>query len=193
MSKKMIAAAVACVLIIAIVAIVCSNLGKTEVEPAPTAVSTEPAVTEAAETTVPEETYNVSVVESTPNSVTMEISNSGNETSQVQMGGAESGGTGEDLEEDPAATTQTQPQTGEEQDTGNITVPSGVVNTASGPDLTTTYEEYEAMTSEEKLLFYYSFADPDDFFEWLDAAKARYEEENGSIIIGEDGNVDLGG
>lgn len=61
-----------------------------------------------------------------------------------------------------------------------------------GPNLAMTYLEYEAMSGEEQMLYYYSFANADAFMEWYDAAKAEYEAENEVIYIGADGVVDIG-
>ena len=55
-----------------------------------------------------------------------------------------------------------------------------------------TFVDYESMSKEEQMLFYYSFADADAFFEWYNAAKAEYEAGRGDIIIGNGGVVDLG-
>lgn len=54
-----------------------------------------------------------------------------------------------------------------------------------------TYEAYNAMSAEEQQAFYLSFADPQDFFDWYNAAKEDHEKNNGNIIIGEDGVIDL--
>ena len=44
----------------------------------------------------------------------------------------------------------------------------------------------------EQTIFYYSFADADEFLEWYNSAKAKYEEENEEIYIGLDGVVNAG-
>ena len=63
-------------------------------------------------------------------------------------------------------------------------------NGTPGPDLTTTYAEYEDMSPEAQMLFYYSFADADDFHAWYNAAKAEYEAGRGDIVVG-DGDIDM--
>lgn len=56
----------------------------------------------------------------------------------------------------------------------------------------TTYEEYEAMTTEEKSAFYASFDKPDDFFTWYAMAKQIYDDSKQSVTIGGDGSINLG-
>lgn len=59
-------------------------------------------------------------------------------------------------------------------------------------DSTVTFEEYNAMTEEEQYAFYSSFSDPQDFFDWYNAAKEAYlanqetlNGTNATIFIGE--------
>lgn len=142
-----------------------------------------------------ENTSQASIIESTPDSVMYEISGENSDNPAVVIMGAEIGeGEGEDFDENSNLPTDSQvPTAPKSEDTSNpeSSIPSvGSINT--GFDSTLTYEEYEAMTNEEKLLYYYSFADADAFFEWYNAAKAAYDAENESIIIGADGTVDLG-
>lgn len=54
------------------------------------------------------------------------------------------------------------------------------------------WEEYNAMTGAEREAFFNSFASPEDFVNWLTAAKAQYEKEHPTIEIGENGEIDLG-
>lgn len=54
------------------------------------------------------------------------------------------------------------------------------------------YEEYIAMSGEEQQKYFESFESVEAFFEWYNAAKAKYDEENESIEIGGDGSIDLG-
>ena len=56
---------------------------------------------------------------------------------------------------------------------------------------TLSYEEYMAMSGENQKAYMNSFDDIDDFFDWFDAAKAKYEEENPSIEIDGDGVIDF--
>ena len=59
---------------------------------------------------------------------------------------------------------------------------------------TVTYEDYEYnMNESEKTDFIYRFDDFQGFFDWYNAAKAKYDEEHKDPVLGEDGNIDLGG
>ena len=69
---------------------------------------------------------------------------------------------------------------------------------SSGPSLDdatsdgeVTYEEYIAMSGEEQQKYMNSFSSIEAFFEWYNAAKAKYDAEHPSIEIG-DGEIDLG-
>lgn len=53
-----------------------------------------------------------------------------------------------------------------------------------------TYEEYLAMSAEDQMAYFKSFENIEDYFEWYNAAKAKYEAENPSVDIG-DGGIDL--
>ena len=59
------------------------------------------------------------------------------------------------------------------------------------PNGSTDYEKYYAMSGEEQKEFFQSFADPADFFKWLDNARKEYIEKYPGIDIG-DGVIDLG-
>ena len=61
-----------------------------------------------------------------------------------------------------------------------------------GPDMSTSYEEYEAMSGEEQTMFYYSFSSADAFVSWYNAAKAEYEANIDREYIGADGVIDIG-
>ena len=54
-----------------------------------------------------------------------------------------------------------------------------------------TYEDYNAMSAEEQQAFYLSFSDPQDFFNWYNAAKEEHDKNSGDIVLGEDGVIDL--
>lgn len=54
-----------------------------------------------------------------------------------------------------------------------------------------TWEEYLAMTDEEKQTFLQSFSDPMDFFKWQEEAQAAYNKEHPSIDGG-NGTIDIG-
>lgn len=51
------------------------------------------------------------------------------------------------------------------------------------PGTDTTLAEYEAMSAEEQLLFYYSFATADEFYEWYNAALAEQTANSGNILV----------
>lgn len=67
----------------------------------------------------------------------------------------------------------------------------GPITDWTGPDRNTTLEEYEAMSGEEQTLFYYSFANADDFLAWYAEARAASEAGKDYIEIGADGTIDL--
>ncbi len=54
-----------------------------------------------------------------------------------------------------------------------------------------TYEDYISMTPQEQTEFIKSFPSVSKFMEWYNAAKAKYDKDNGNIDIGDD-NIDLG-
>lgn len=203
MKKKMlIALAALCVLLCIVIIGVRVSLnneaeGQSKGE---TSIAVDGSTAPLEETTEESNSNSAAIIESTPDSITIEISNEeGNESSKTILGGESGDGSGEDFDENPAPPTDSQSQASPEKQPDEDRSEAqpgkpitGDANSAMGPDMDMTYEEYEAMSSEEKMLFYYSFADADSFFEWYNAAKAAYESENGSIIIGEDGTVDLG-
>lgn len=53
-----------------------------------------------------------------------------------------------------------------------------------------TYEEYMAMSADEKSVYFLLFDDYNDFFAWYNEAKAKYDEENNIPEI--DGDIDIG-
>ncbi len=55
------------------------------------------------------------------------------------------------------------------------------------------YETYNAMSGDEQLAFLESFDSMQEFFDWYNAAKAKYEAENPGIEIGPGGTVDIPG
>ena len=68
---------------------------------------------------------------------------------------------------------------------------TGNTGSTAGPDISMTYEEFEALTPAEQRAFQESFSDIELFFDWYDAAKAKYEEENPPIEIGGGTSVTL--
>lgn len=146
----------------------------------------------------------VQILESTPDSVTMLVPGGTGEEIQVQIGvdkdeqiaDAESDGTS------PTLPTNTKPPV--EEETVETTVPPEATQGTptepkienkytDGPDWNTTLAEYEAMSAQEQLLFYYSFANAEEFQTWYNAAKAEHDANSGDIIIGGDGVVNAGG
>ncbi len=53
-----------------------------------------------------------------------------------------------------------------------------------------TYEEYLALSGQEQAAYFQSFADPAEYFQWYNQAKADYDKKEVHDI--EDGKVDLG-
>lgn len=97
------------------------------------------------------------------------------------------------IEEAPKETEEQFPDTPEEiteEETSESTTSqkeqSSVIDQSIG------YEDYEAMSSEKQMLFYYSFANADAFLEWYNNAKAEYEAGLETIYIGADGIVKAG-
>lgn len=62
----------------------------------------------------------------------------------------------------------------------------------SKPGKEMTYEEYIALDGTAQKEYMESFSDVAAFFDWLNAAKEKYEKENPSIEIGGDETIDLG-
>lgn len=54
-----------------------------------------------------------------------------------------------------------------------------------------TYAEYLEMNAQERSDFADSFEDSADFFQWLQAVKAIYEQNRKENEIGQDGNIDM--
>jgi len=68
-------------------------------------------------------------------------------------------------------------------------------NTPEEPDIQPntemTYEEFQQLTPAQMRAFEESFESKEAFFEWYNAAKAKYEAENPTITPDENGVVDL--
>lgn len=79
---------------------------------------------------------------------------------------------------------QTTPQgTNPPQTTPPETDPPQIEDTRSDEELAQDYYEYKSMTALEQWNFIMSFASTDDFYAWLDEAKAAYQRVNPDIII----------
>ena len=80
-------------------------------------------------------------------------------------------------------------------DSGNtgeaVTPDNSGSETKPAPDISVTYEQYQAMSGDEQYAYFNTFGSVEDFFAWYNAAKATYEKENPSIEIG-GGSIDLG-
>ena len=112
-------------------------------------------------------------------------------TSQNNGGTADSnvsGGNGDNDTSDstPSSGNNTQVSDGSNTTDGG----SGTVTTVPEKIEDCTYEEYHAMTPEAQQQFFAKFESIEKFFEWYNAAKAQYEEDNQAIEIG-DGQIDL--
>lgn len=126
-------------------------------------------------------------------SMTATLPGNNGENSEVQIGVAE-GGTAGDIPEGninsvPAPTVAPTP-TEAPVPTEAPTVPQAPITVWTGPATDTTLAEYEAMSGEEQMLFYYSFANAEDFNTWYNAAKAEADANNNYIEIGGDGVLD---
>ena len=116
--------------------------------------------------------------------------------SQVQIGVTE----GEAVENAPVGGTVSTPTTTASPAPSDPPVPTNApdqpqapITVWTGPATDTTLAEYEAMSGEEQTLFYYSFANADDFLAWYNTAKAASEAGKDYIEIGLDGTVSAGG
>ena len=56
-----------------------------------------------------------------------------------------------------------------------------------------TYEEYEALSPDEKLAYFESFTDYNDFYAWFNKAKEEYDASHKPPEIGDNGEIDIGG
>lgn len=154
---------------------------------------------------VPEEESKVPTVYTEEDgTTTILLPNDGNEEIKVQIGVEESGDILDDLEEEEyyqTGSNQTGNQTTEPPanpapnpnntpDDGKEPTVAPMTPGQIGPNLDTTYEEYLAMSTEEQMRFYYSFACAEDFYEWYNAAKAEYEANSGDIVVG-NGPIDM--
>ena len=75
--------------------------------------------------------------------------------------------------------------------TGNTGNTDNSGNTNTGSD-EMTYEKYSAMSGAEQQAYFNTFKDPAKFFEWYNAAKAEYEQNQNRIEIDGNGSIDLG-
>ena len=91
---------------------------------------------------------------------------------------------------------------GEETESSSTAAPDSPADPETDPSETDTpstekpntallYEEYVAMSSEEQVAHFNSFANVEDFFAWYNMAKADYAERHPDIEIGPDGTIPL--
>ncbi|MBO5879553.1 MAG: hypothetical protein J6Q68_03270, partial [Clostridia bacterium] len=78
-------------------------------------------------------------------------------------------------------------------DGGDNTTDSDENESVEEDDGLLTYEEYIALSGEEQQAYFQSFDTYQEFFDWFNAAKAKYDEEHKGDNVGEDGNIDIGG
>lgn len=54
------------------------------------------------------------------------------------------------------------------------------------------YADYCAMSSDEQYAYYKTFKSADDFMNWYNKAKAKYEKENPTVVLEPGAVIDLG-
>lgn len=82
--------------------------------------------------------------------------------------------------------------TGNNGNSGNNGSNNGNSSTEEKKPEDYTWEEYQAMTGEERQEHFNRFASADDYMNWLNKAKADYEKRHPTIEVGKDGTVDIG-
>lgn len=82
--------------------------------------------------------------------------------------------------------------TGNNGNSGNNGSNNGNSSTKEKKPEDYTWEEYQAMTGEERQEHFNRFASADDYMNWLNKAKADYEKRHPTIEVGKDGTVDIG-
>ena len=79
----------------------------------------------------------------------------------------------------------------EDKDENKTEVKEETAETPSDSDTNKTeYEKYMDMSGEEQQKVFESYENPQDFFEWYNAAKAEYDEQNQAIIV-DGGSINL--
>ena len=102
-------------------------------------------------------------------------------------------GEGTENENNPEGTEPGGDSTEGGENEGGNTEGEGTENENNPEDSELTYEEYIKLSEQEQTAYFNSFENPQDFFNWFQRAKAKYDEENKGQDVGEDGNIDLGG
>lgn len=164
----------------------------------------EKAIIETTGETVPQETTSVVTTEQLPPGIALYPEGTGNplDKEEEMENDIENGTTGSVSENNSAGNTDnagsnSQNNTNDETDGPKETVPS--TGETTQPEIgeeedspeALTYEEYNAMGGAEQMAYFNSFANPEDFFLWYNAAKAKYEAEHPDIEIA-DGSINGG-
>lgn len=127
--------------------------------------------------------------ESSASSSTANGNNGGNGSSQSSS--SENEGEESSSESSSSQVTTVVPSTGNgSSSSSSSSSASSSGSNADEDDGTVTYEEYIAMSGEEQQNFYNTFAKPEDFFAWYNAAKAEYDANQNYIEV--DGEIDIG-
>ena len=90
----------------------------------------------------------------------------------------------------PFESTDDEPEAPTEPTTNSPETPTGPsTEAATGEPEFLSYDAYHAMSAAEQEAHFNSFATPAEFFEWYNAAKAKYLEEHPNVEIGPDGTI----
>lgn len=71
------------------------------------------------------------------------------------------------------------------------TTPTPTPDTGKKPQ-DCTWEEYQAMTGEERQAHFERFESPEAYLTWMNEAKAAYDKAHPTIEVGKDGTIDIG-
>lgn len=184
MNKKLIA------LLLAIFVVVLAGCGKNAQEKNPTLATEPESGTAGMETEgqVPEETVlGVEDLESGVNNPFEETeATEGSGTQETEPKATEPEATQPEATKPEATEPEaTKPESTEPESTEpEATAPNTDVNGVS-------YEDYINMSPEEQMAFFNQFDSMEDFVKWYNEAKAKYDEEHGSVDVG-DGDIDMG-
>ena len=75
--------------------------------------------------------------------------------------------------------------------TSGGTTPTPAPDTGKKPQ-DYTWEEYQAMSGEQRQEHFEKFESPEDYLTWMNDAKAAYDKAHPTIEVGKDGTVDIG-
>ena len=93
---------------------------------------------------------------------------------------------------DGNATTATTPQQPETTATQPAETTPTTEMTQPAEDGAMTWEQYQALSNADKQAYFKTFATTEEFYQWLDAAKKAYEEQNKGNTITGDGSLNIG-